>query len=1355
MRHPVELAIVLSMIGHAGSAAEPASSWAARAAEQVAEAEYEITPEGQAWQAPNRAQGFRTHFSNEGIRVVPRTEEVPSWEWSLALARLGRAGAAQPVAAPDRFDAQQNRATYERPGVVERYVNTREGLEQLFMIAGRPGSPSADRLDEVHLDLALEGTLAPAIAEDHQAIDFVRADGARVLHYGALQVTDALGHPLPSRFEGLAEAGLRGIRIVFDDRDAVYPVTVDPLTTAWAWSASGHQASAWFGYSVATAGDVNGDGYSDIVSGVPFYDDGDLDEGSAFVYLGSASGPSAQFNWFAAANLSQANFGWSVASAGDVNGDGYADVIVGAPGATNGQSQEGRAYVYLGSAAGLAASPAWIAESNQANALFGSSVASAGDVNGDGFADVIVSAPEYGGNLGRVYVYLGSSTGLSTTAAWTKDGTQDVEFGNAVATAGDVNGDGYADVIIGATNQDTDQAFEGRALVYLGSSTGLVATPIWTVEGNSAGAHFGRSVATAGDVNGDGYADVIVGADGYANGQSGEGRALVFLGNTSGLATAPAWSVESNGTNARFGTSVATAGDINGDGYADVVVGSPRSDGNPGRIDVYEGSATGLSTSSIFSSTTPNQAGDRFGFSAATAGDVNGDGVSDLIGGAYQYSDGTTQAGGAFVWLGSSKGLSLTSSWMADGTQADGSLGSQVAPAGDVNGDGYADVVVGAPYFDNGEIDEGRAFLYLGSPSGLATMPAWTAEGNRPSAYFGLAVGSAGDVNGDGYSDIVVGAPSYDNDQTQEGRAFVYYGSPSGLSTAPAWTAEGNQAQASFGYSVASAGDVNGDGYADVIIGASGYGNGATQEGRALLYLGSATGLAATPSWTAEGNQDFDGFGVSAASAGDVNGDGFDDAIVGAYRFTNGVIDEGRAFLYLGSPSGLSTAPAWTAEGNTLDALFGVSVASAGDVNGDGFADVIIGAEEYGNNFVGAAFVYLGSPVGLQAIPAWTVQGSVQYEFFGASVASAGDVNGDGYSDVVVGGYNYFDGTSAYGRAFVYLGSASGLSTAYTWTGGMIQPSDDYAGSVASAGDVNGDGYADVVIGAPGTDNSVLDAGRAYLYYGGGGDGLERIPRQARTNGVTLIARGGKSDSETGFRVRVLGRTPAGRGKVRLQWEVKPLGTLFNNSGLGASTLALTNSPGGMGSVRDFNESVSGLSEGTFYHWRARTVSPDPLFPRTRWIALFGNNVTETKLRNGGCVDRDGDGYGALGDPSCLSLTADCNDDKQAAWATPGQTQNLRFTSKTVLTWSAPAAPGAPLSKLLYDALRTPSAASFTVAACVESDDGPNTTATDPAVPTAGKAYFYLTRAQDQCPLSSGPLGTDSDGVETIGRNCP
>jgi hypothetical protein len=411
----------------------------------------------------------------------------------------------------------------------------------------------------------------------------------------------------------------------------------------------------------------------------------------------------------------------------------------------------------------------------------------------------------------------------------------------------------------------------------------------WTAESDQGGAYFGTSVATAGDVNGDGYDDVIVGAPGYDNGQYDEGRAYAYHGSAGGPNRTPDWTAESDHLFGYFGTSVATAGDVNGDGYDDVIVGTP-----------------------------------------------------------------------AFVYHGSPAGLSASPNWMAQ-SHPDSAFGESVATAGDVNGDGYDDVIVGAFLFSNGQSAEGRAFLFLGSAEGLSDAPDWTAESDQANAWFGTSVGTAGDVNGDGYADVIVGARGYDNGQDLEGRAYLYLGSATGLGATADWIAESDKANASFGISVGTAGDVNGDGYSDVIVGAFGYTNGQENEGRAFVYHGSAGGLGTTADWTAEPDRAFSWFGASG-TAGDVNGDGYDDVIVGAYGYGNDQGSVGGAFLYHGSAGGLSTTPNWWAKSDQVLSFFGESVGTAGDVNGDGYAEHIVGASEYdhGQDGEGRAFVYRG-----------------------------------------------------------------------------------------------------------------------------------------------------------------------------------------------------------------------------------------------------------------------------------------------------------------------------------------------------------------------------------------------------------
>jgi hypothetical protein len=430
----------------------------------------------------------------------------------------------------------------------------------------------------------------------------------------------------------------------------------------------------------------------------------------------------------------------------------------------------------------------------------------------------------------------------------------------------------------------------------------------------------------------------------------------------------PDWMTEVNQDKAWTGYTVATAGDVNGDGYADVIVGTYRWDNaqpNAGRADAYYGSPTGLST-------TPNwtaegdQDGEWFGHSVSTAGDVNGDGYADVIVGAPNPTHGTT-LGMAFVYYGSATGLSPTADWVVQDTQPVSWFGRRVSTAGDVNGDGYSDVIVGAPYYDGPEVNEGRSFAYYGSPTGLSTTANWTAANDQKESLFGRDGKTAGDVNGDGYADVIVGAHFYDGHLQNEGAAYAYYGSPSGLSPTPDWLVPGGQRVSWFGRSVASAGDVNADGYADVIVGAPKYTNDQIHEGRAFIFFGSAAGLSLTANWTAEADQSGAWYGRSVQTAGDVNGDGYADVIVGAPNYDFLVSDAGREFVYYGGPTGVRLKPSWKATGDEDHGWFGRSVATAGDVNGDGYADVITGAPQYDDGEIdeGAAFAFYGSVNGL------------------------------------------------------------------------------------------------------------------------------------------------------------------------------------------------------------------------------------------------------------------------------------------------------------------------------------------------------------------------------------------------------
>jgi hypothetical protein len=342
-----------------------------------------------------------------------------------------------------------------------------------------------------------------------------------------------------------------------------------------------------------------------------------------------------------------------------------------------------------------------------------------------------------------------------------------------------------------------------------------------------------------------------------------------------------------------------------------------------------------------------------------------------------------------------------------------------VSSAGDVNADGFDDVIVGMPSDDSNS----SAFLYLGSANGLSEVSNWSVS-IPPNVGAEMSVSSAGDVNGDGFDDVIVGIPEY-WDEIWSGAAFVYFGSENGLSADYAWKGVIHEWYIQFGYSVAGAGDLNGDGYDDVIIGSPQYGTGGSiGDGAVFMYLGSENGLSEQPNWFAESPPGGSVFGGTVSGAGDINADGYADILVGDSGHDSAAVSGGAAFAYYGSATGLPATPSWEFISKKGDTSFGKSVDGAGDVNADGYGDIIVGANRFDGSpqgDEGAVLVFLGSAGGL-GLPGWTAVGRQIGAYFGGSVAGAGDVNGDGASDIVAGAFWHTVTFPQEGGVFVFHG---------------------------------------------------------------------------------------------------------------------------------------------------------------------------------------------------------------------------------------------------------------------------------------------------------------------------------------------
>ncbi len=604
-----------------GSAPAAAANLPEHVIESIAAREYHASQQLDGLQAPNRAQGFRTWFRDEGIELVERTADARPL-LSLELARWGRpdrlqeAGSGVLVANGERVE--------RRSGVLtEWYVNRPDGLEHGFDL---PVPPAGDGPVEFHLQ---SDHPARQLAADSIAF----GQGEDVLLYQHLKVWDASGRMLPATLR--AEAPQRVV-IRVDDRGARYPLTVDPLLQRTADIVrSSAQSGAEFGIRLANAGDVNNDGVDDLVVGAFRWDDGVTDNGAAFVYLG----PGFTNSTFLTVIQAGAAFGAAVGGAGDLNNDGFDDVVVGAPGfdGTAG-SNSGAAYVYYGGSGAFnpVADATMLGPAQNAN--MGASVRGVGDVDNDGFDDLAVGVSRYnpGGrpDQGGAFIYLGSASFDITADAVLAIAEPSVNAGASVAGGADLNGDGISDVIVGAPGYESSGNLvdEGAAAVFFGGNGTLDTTPDAILRSGRAGAAGGASVAI-GDVNGDGYADVISGSPLNASAATAAGGVQIWHGGAGAFDTVVDATILSSQANEDFGRSVAALPDTNGDDRAELVVGAPRGLNSQGLaagiVKIYFSQPNGAWPSVPTLVLQSDQTDALFGTSVAT-GRFNADATADV-----------------------------------------------------------------------------------------------------------------------------------------------------------------------------------------------------------------------------------------------------------------------------------------------------------------------------------------------------------------------------------------------------------------------------------------------------------------------------------------------------------------------------------------------------------------------------------------------------------------------------------------------------------------------------------------------------------------------------------------------------
>jgi hypothetical protein len=1127
--------------------------------------EYHITYDDQtrSFKSPNRKQNLRATYEPGALTIRKRIDSTHSG-FTIKLLNKGVFADDEllyAVAPESAVTHSENKVVIDHGHFSEEFINSEEGIRQNFIIEQAP-----EGVKSLEVKLAVSGANVRDLGRNElHFITGTEGDLSNELVYNGLKCWDADGKILDAT---LAYANDR-IEIKVGVENASFPVTIDPLTNSGPIGANKaleiHQYYAWMGYAVSSAGDVNGDGYSDVIVGAPKYDDGQADEGAAFLFPGSAAGISLSAT-ILQSNQVNAQSGTSVSSAGDVNGDGYSDVLVGAPYFDAGQTDEGMVFLYLGSASGISTTPARRLEINQTGANFGISVAMAGDVNGDGRSDIVVGAHQYDNgqlNEGAAFLFYGSAASVSLAAVTLEANQAAAMMGYAVSSAGDVTGDGFTDVMVGARFYANGQAYEGAVFIYRGSAGGLITTNPYRLECNQVDARFGHSIAPAGDVNGDHYADIIVGAymydaSLYDASQLNHGAAFLYLGT--GNPNEPIrlqTMITLNQREAQLGCAVAGAGDVNGDGFADFMVGARYYDhqkANEGVALIYYGGHS-MDYKWPDVSVTGQQQDAWLGSALAPAGDVNGDGYSDLIIGAYPYDNGQTDEGTALIYHGGGTPGNETSGTLMVGSVASGRFGSVVADAGDINGDGFDDVLITAPGIDPAAA--GMTRIAYGSEDGVGS-----AHTVYATYAFGRTAAGAGDINGDGYADIIIGNPNYTN-TGNGGEVRIYYGSPNGPDASNYVTLTEPSNGSLFGLAVSSATDLNGDHYADIVIGAPKYKVGNEARGAAFVYYGASTGLITTPK-ILPGKSINASMGAAVAGLGDTNGDGFDDLIVGAPTTNTPAVEAGVAWVYYGSASGVDNSTTFLKDDNAY-VHFGASVAAAGDVNGDGFSDAVVGIPGWGIAESGAIAVYHGQSAGLQESSRQFHYGLSSDTGFGTSVSGAGDVNGDGYSDLIVGSPAYYTMESQYGRFTIIPGNYPGANSTVTgWAGVGVVKMDQMGASVSGAGDVNGDGFSDIIVGIPGFDApAAQDAGSVRAYFGGGEllEWNEQSYPPARKGNLTVHNAGTLTpyapglpgqDATPTFDINLTIKSFLGRTKFKMVWETKtpaqPFSRIANTS---------------------------------------------------------------------------------------------------------------------------------------------------------------------------------------------------------------
>ncbi|MBT9556550.1 MAG: FG-GAP repeat protein [Myxococcales bacterium] len=938
---------------------------------------------------------------------------------------------------------------------------------------------------------------------------------------------------------------------------------------------------------VVSPGDIDGDGFADAILGVRETDFQALDGGAVFIYRGQAGGLDPTPVRVFAGNRRRDFLGQTVRVA-DMDGDGQDDLLISGYQLDAGLTDNGAIRVYRGV-------PGKFYEAEPYHTFAGPFASDefgfwfdVCDVNGDGRSDLVASArlgedrksTPQATNQGALHVYLGRDIGFqevpdalaygSTLQANGIAYENDLQLGFQL-TCGDFDGDGADDVAIeslkwgsaaGRSNDGFIALYQG---IVAGESTvgGLETTPyrlLGGVAASDAGTNLGRSLA-AGDLDGDGIDELI--ASQYLHGITGKiqvGAVRIWRGGdaiaagtvataTDGAESAT-WSIEGTVASDQTGWWV-EVGDADGVSPIDLVVGDfqlevPGGAANTGAVRVFAGVQDGPPSPTPLRFVAYGATNDRFGQSAAILPDLDGDGTTDLFVFSGRNDELGANVGRAFYVRGGpvegeSGPLPAVVPLDLPGVGAGSNVGRGAAIVPDLDGDGYSDLVYGAP---NAELDQnqnaGFVFIHRGTASGFAAEPSTTLKGftgHSDSDQFGWAVSTAGDFDGDGNDDLAVLARSDDRPSnvatnaayirdgtctgatTNTGAVFVFRGrSDSTFETKPAFVFFPPQ-DSSTPDSLDGGFDVDGDGYDDLVVGAVAWDPaGATNGGAALVIRGRALlaadkiGVICDPHVLVPGLAANDALGRSVAGVPDLDGDGCDEVAIGANAEDLGQSNQGTVRILWGYGAGCDRQDARVSvfAPGIANAQAGFSIDAGPDVDGDGVPDLVTGAFNLtvGGNAVGAAWLLRGSWIAGQAaaaVPLATtppptvpftavgttlplrVDGATLNEQFGRSVALVPNAYSDGRAGVLVGSpLSASTGTALAGGARMYrfdgdgTGATDGLRATATWAfGGETGRTEGRLGEWVAAGVLAGLPYA-IITGYEG-QGAGLDQGSVYV----------------------------------------------------------------------------------------------------------------------------------------------------------------------------------------------------------------------------------------------------------------------------------